>query len=162
MIEVVVIFSSEPFSVASPGCVESLTWFIPHRSPCAYFLLSSLLLSDPKCTVCLLLTRCWTLPTHISFLGVHACVYLCAYESLSSHILLSWGWPFSKPHVTIPEFTLGREGGVFRSTHYNIHRLKHRYINVFMYSISTYRHTKDTSSLCTIISFSSHLDLLIT
>lgn len=100
----------EPLSAASTGCMDSLTWFILKRSLGAYFLLFSLLLSDPKCTVCLVLPHCWSLPTHTSFLVAHASVFLRAYESLSSHILLSWGRPFSKPCATIPEFTEGGAG----------------------------------------------------
>ena len=75
--------------------------------------------SDPKCTVCLVLTHSLTLPTHTCLLSVHAWLYLCAYESLPSHIFLSWGRPFSKPCDTIPEFTVGWEGQC--ETHAVIH-----------------------------------------
>lgn len=74
-------------------CTEALSWFLTYRSPCAYFVTVSLVALWPKCTVSLVITRCWSLPTHISFLGVHARVYLFKYESLSSHIFLSRGRP---------------------------------------------------------------------
>lgn len=46
--EVVVILALSLFFVSPAGYVESLTWFIQIHSPCAYFLLSRLLLFWPK------------------------------------------------------------------------------------------------------------------
>lgn len=87
--------------------MESLTWIIPYWSPCAYFLLSCLFW--PK-MFCLFGAHTLLITSHAFLFSVRMLACFCSYESLSSHIPLSWGRPFSKPCATISEFTRGGRG----------------------------------------------------
>lgn len=150
-------------------------WTLWHDSPHSdrsvlIFYSFSLLLSDPKCTVCLVLPHGWSLPTHTSFLVAHASVFLRAYESLSSHILLSWGRPFSKPCATILEFTEGGAGKccwilfwclkwlyekccIEAIQYWKIHTHKYRWTcseRLHVYNLSIYRNTYTENRMYTL------------